>query len=210
MVSVMPSSADARRHSLEQHYDANARYRSTRHHHGHRIHSRHIRLPVDTKLRSLSVPAPEVANTSLEPLSRQDEVRWTGVDVSELLKPMDWYVSFTPDPGSKLTEPPVLILKESVDRRYTFYLFALFIMAVLGAGSARELSLLRTCHKQRIEPKGYSDEEKANLILYSDQYLGFNAKHWGDVKRHLMGLSKLHEKLAPFARQLQKKPSSLT
>lgn len=75
-------------------------------------------------------------------------------------------------------------------------MFALMIAAVLGTGAAWEIGILKTCHKRR--NPGYSDEDKASLILYSDQYLGINAKHWGEVETELRRRERLGEDITRF------------
>lgn len=139
-VSVMPSSAgqSLKRPTLEQYYDAHARYRPTRHHHGHRYYSRHYRSINNTKLRRPSLPTPEVAAASMEPFDWkiQSPVRWADVDVSTVLKPMEFVVfPIDPAPFRLPADPPIV-------KQYYFhdvfpkwsYTFALLIM-------------LSTCHK---------------------------------------------------------------
>lgn len=119
MVSAMPSSAEARK----------------KHAHHHRIRHTHVVYePVRTRL-----PPKEVAPASVEPFDwryYQPPVRWGDVDVSTVLKPMEFIV-FPPDPAPfRLpADPPVV-------EQYHFYdvfpklsyTFALLIM-------------LSTCHK---------------------------------------------------------------
>lgn len=152
MVSVMPSSSVAsKRLTLEQYYDAHARYRSTRHHHGYRYRTRHVRTTPIPERSSNVTPTPEVAATGVEPLGRQDPVRWTWIDVSDILKPTE-FITFPQDPGTfKLpADPPntdSLLPKTQTNPKTLFYFFALIMLSILGTGMSSELRKARTCHK---------------------------------------------------------------
>lgn len=154
-VSAMPSDA-GQPLKQEQYLDANARYRSARHHHGHRFHTRHIRSPRIHERSSNVMPPSKMAEASVEPFDWKDyqpPIRWADVDVSTVLKPND-FVNFPPDPAPfKLpADPPVVkdyAPQEDWSKRKMFYTFALFLLAILITGSAREIGMLKTYHKVR-------------------------------------------------------------
>lgn len=147
MVCVMPSSPAAAKKSLGDYYDTQARYRS---HHRHRTRARH-KPHFYEPVRALPATK-EVARPSLEPFDQQEPIRWTSIDISDLLKPMEMKVLFPPDTGKfKLpADPPALdsLLPGSIEQRTTLYLFALAILGILGTGMASELNKARTCHKR--------------------------------------------------------------
>lgn len=156
MLSVMPVLAGQSLKLTKQgdYLDSNARYRSTRHHYGHRSHTRRISRPSIYEPTRTNLPAPAVAETNLEPFDWEDyqpPVRWGDVDISAVLKPND-FVNFPPDPAPFKLPPDPPIAKgyfpqEDWVLRRTFYIFALLIMAVLCTGAAREIAMFKTCHK---------------------------------------------------------------
>lgn len=161
MVSVMPSSP-AVAVSKEQLYEANARYRYYRHHHRAR-HKPHLYQPVRP-----SPPAPEVARSNLEPLNRQGEVPYTGVDISAMLTPVSWLVPFTPDPGTaKLAAVPLTIKYVPEPDKKLFYLFAIVMLGLLGTGMTHELNKARTCHKSLRNSEGDANKRgRYGLLVY--------------------------------------------
>lgn len=72
----------------------------------------------------------------MEPFGWKDPVRWWDVDVSTVLKPME-FISFPPDPGTfKLPDDPPIVKQYYIPDAFPkwYYTFALFVM-------------LSTCHK---------------------------------------------------------------
>lgn len=71
MVCAMPSSSDARRYKRHAH-----------------VHTRHAHHHVVDKPSHPSFAAEGLASYDMVPFSRQEEVRFTGIDISDMLKPM--------------------------------------------------------------------------------------------------------------------------
>lgn len=138
----MPSPVHSQ--SLEGFYNANAKYR-----HHYRPRNRHHN-PVNNPNRDKS-PAIRLAQNDLEPLSQQEEVKYT-VDISAYLQPMNIVVDF-PQPGYKPTVP--IISDEELDSigkvpvytdKLPYYLislgFIIIFYSLLGKYEG-----LTTCHK---------------------------------------------------------------
>lgn len=143
----MPSSAE-NSFTSGDYLNANARYRRHHVHHSRLRHRNHTPIHEYSRTRS---PAPEVASTSVATFDWKEPIRWTDVDVSTVLKPND-FVNFPPDPAPFKLPPDPSTTKDYappdwVGRRM-FYLFALLLMAVLCTGAAREIGMLKTCHKR--------------------------------------------------------------
>lgn len=193
-VSVMPSSAENLFSPTQGDYlDSNARYRSTRHHHGRRSHSRPRRSSHIYEPNRYVTPSTPVAKADMAPFdweNYQPPVRWTDVDFSTVLKPFD-FVNFPPDPAPfKLpADPPNTNLLLEPPEQGTLYLFALAILAVLGTGAASEVNKLRTCHKSLQSSWSNFDEGSPNLLAE---------------------LVKQCNKLPPLLERLQKRLSELT
>lgn len=144
MMSVIPSSADARRYKR---------------HHAH-IHSRHVYNHVVHKLGCPSPPTEGLALYNMEPFNQQEEIKFTGLDISYYLSPM---------PTSMLAYTEAEPVR--VEPKATWFSLALLILIILIVGMVTEVRKLYYLSRARSVGATPIKKPLKLMLKFNERYL---------------------------------------